>query len=609
MARSHFSDLLDGYEQPRNQDGDPLPLGERFFVRNISGRMTADMRKRSSSRFYNFLNTALRLIIYTKAKIYGAFAMSFGILTFVLAILENYLNIGFGISASTLVICAVMTAFGTLLLFSEKPIPIILQDSPIFDFIFFEFFCIQRVHRKTDEESIHTVVATIAGALFAVFTLVVSPLNLIMGLGAVLFVGITFASPEFAYVASILLIPYLKFIPNALYIFIALSLITALSFGRKVVWGKRSVSFEQYDFLLLLMMFMILLSGIFIKGLSSFASSAVLCVMSLGYFLTSNIITNRRLADRIMNAVVVSAVPISLYSIVLYSIKCFEAKALTAPAESAFFASTSVFATFLIIAVSFSFAHTLQTHSLPKKISYISSTVINLSALFLTGEIFALMALVLGVIVYFVFKIKNKTVVAVIVPLIFLLPFGVYILPNSILTKMFEFIPSFEGYYSYIETLMLSLSNLWRNLIFGIGIGAESFAEQMAPYDIAYTNSGNLLLELALEAGILSLIVFVLMLTSRIRHRIKYSQYVRGSVVKHSQPVVSATVCALIFYGTFCYIWAEVTMFYLFFVAFAVESGMLRVSRKARDERILYYEDAKSSESSALDVSLNEHEK
>ena len=120
------------------------------------------------------------------------------------------------------------------------------------------------------------------------------------------------------------------------------------------------------------------------------------------------------------------------------------------------------------------------------------------------------------------------------------------------------------------------------------------------------TDSGNLLIEIALEMGIFALFAFVILIISRIRHRIVYSQYVRISVVKHSQPIVASAVCALLFYGFYNYIFADFTMFYLFFVLFAVESAMLRVSRRARDERILYYEDSRSNDSSSIDVSLAE---
>ncbi len=606
MAKKPFLDLLNGYEEPKGADGKTLPLGKRFFVREISGVMTAEMKRRASTRFYKFLNALSRIITYTKARVYGAAALSFGALSFVFVLVGYYLGFVSYIPTTTLIMCAVFCAFGGLLLLFDKPIPIVLQDNPIFDFIFFDFFCIQRIHRKTGEASIHTAVAVIFGVLCALLSFVISPIYMILGFAALLFLSVTMGSPEFSYITGILLLPYINAFPYARHLFVATILLTAFSFVRKVIYGKRVIFFEQYDFIILVMMALIFVSGVFIKGYDSFFSSAMLCVMSLGYFLTSSIITNRRLADRVMNTVVVSAIPLSFISIVSYIAKCYYKGAFTLPSEKAFFDTTSVAATFLIVAVCFSFAHMVQTHTLHKKLFYITTLILTGAALVTTGEVFAIFAMVLALAAYIVFKLK-RPVVTILAPILFALPFAIYLLPDDILIAFFDFVPDSGGYSEYIKTLYYSFVEFSENFLIGISIGAGSFASEMAPYGITATNSANLFLELALEAGVFSLAFFLFLLVSRIRHRIKYySLFVRDSVVKHSQPVVSSGVCALIFYGMFSYIWAEASMFYLFFLVFAVESAMLRVSRRARDERILYYEDAKSSESSAVDISLLE---
>ena len=123
---------------------------------------------------------------------------------------------------------------------------------------------------------------------------------------------------------------------------------------------------------------------------------------------------------------------------------------------------------------------------------------------------------------------------------------------------------------------------------------------------IAVENSGNLFLEIALEAGALSLILFLALIISRARHRTLYRVYVKDSVVKRSQPMVSMAFFSILFYGLFTYIWADESMFYLFFVVFGIESAMLRVCRRERDERVNYYALARSSESAAIDVGLEE---
>jgi hypothetical protein len=57
-------------------------------------------------------------------------------------------------------------------------------------------------------------------------------------------------------------------------------------------------------------------SGIFNKGIDSFDASLVLIMLILSYFLASNIIVNRRLADNAVNLILTSSVPVAIYAIV-----------------------------------------------------------------------------------------------------------------------------------------------------------------------------------------------------------------------------------------------------------------------------------------------------
>lgn len=605
MARSKFLDLLDGYEEPAGEDGKPLPLGKRFYLRTLSGSATDSSKKRGASRIAQLMALIPRLFTYTKAKVYGLWAMTFGFSVLAIHFLGYYLGIFESISAATLVMGAVFGIIGIPLLFVDKPMSIMLQDNSLFDFIFFEFFCIQRVYRKEGEASIHPLVALVSGLVVAGLSCLV-PAELISAtIGTVLFVCIAFGSPEFAYVTSILLLPYSGAFEGGYGIFCFVILLGTVSFIRKAYQGKRVICFEKYDFIILIMMFCILSSGIFIKGMESFMASAGFVVMSLGYFMTSNIITNRRLADRAMNAVVVSAVPISVAAIASYIARCYSAAEMLLPCERSVFGSTDMLATFLVVATCFSTAHCLQTHAVYKKLAYAISTLLILSALYLTGEIFALAALLLGGASYFAFKLK-RPLPAVALALLFILPVGFYLLPEESIAPLFELVPSRAGYKETIDIFLASLKTLGANLVFGIGIGAESFSAEMMSLGINAINSGNLFIELALEAGVFSLVAFVILLITRMGHRMSYSQYIKGSALRISQPIVSVAVLSLVFYGMFAYIWADVSMFYLFFLAFGIESAMLRVSRRDNDERILYYVDARSVDSASIDVDIDD---
>ena len=603
MAGSKIWNMLDGYESNRDSSG----LEKKFFSRDVSlGAGSA--RVKSHSRIAQFSAFVINRLTYTKSKVYGASALTFGLLTLVIHFFKDYFGLSGGVSTSALVVGAVFSAIAVLLLLFDKPVPIVLQDSPLLEFVFFEFFCIQRVHRGTGESSFGLGLAITLGALLGGSTYFVHPLYIAMGICTVLFTIIAFRSPEFAFFTSLLLLPYLSYIPNSFAVFSFTVILAAVSFARKVACGKRVFSFEQYDILILLLMAMILISGIFIKGMESFTSSAALCIMSLGYFLTSNIITNRRLADRAMNAIAVSSVIPSLMSIGAAIAKLADGASLSGTLGiRATFESTDLYAAFLAAALCFSVALAKQTHAPLKKIFYFLNVFLNLVALVLTGEIFCIAALIIGVAAYF--ACKSGRLAPLLLTLLFILPYLIHLLPDSFLNKVYDLIPSSPDYNSVKNTLLASLKLFSNNFVFGVGMGTDSFASEIKEYGITAQNSGNLFLELALEAGAMALVCFMLLIVVRLRHRVRYRPYIKNSVFHNSHPSVSAAIFALLSYGSFCYLFSDVTMMYFFFVVFGIESGMLRVARHECDERALYYLHSRADDSSEIDVYLEQKDK
>ena len=84
--------------------------------------------------------------------------------------------------------------------------------------------------------------------------------------------------------------------------------ICAISFLRKVLYGKRAIYIEQYDIVIGIMLLFVLISGVFVKGIESFSGSVRMIIFALGYILAGSIITNRRLADRTVISVIMSGV-------------------------------------------------------------------------------------------------------------------------------------------------------------------------------------------------------------------------------------------------------------------------------------------------------------
>ena len=60
----------------------------------------------------------------------------------------------------------------------------------------------------------------------------------------------------------------------------------------------------------------------------------------------------------------------------------------------------------------------------------------------------------------------------------------------------------------------------------------------------------------------------------------------------------------LMAYGAFYYIWADMTMYYLFWCVFGLGSASLRVAKQEFDDRFAYFSDGSAEDSSSIDISI-----
>ena len=236
------------------------------------------------------------------------------------------------------------------------------------------------------------------------------------------------------------------------------------------------------------------------------------------------------------------------------------------------------------------------------RVLYSALLVLNVAALVFTGETLALLAVAIASIL-FIFKRGRLAAPAMLI--FFLLPYAILLLPDDIAALVFRYVGDGTPYGEMLELWRASLDILEGNLWIGIGMGSESFAARISEYFIeGHTSSSNIFLELGIEAGVFALAALLLSLAVRLRHRARYARYIRASQVSTLSPALGAAFFGLIFYGSLTYIWADMPSFYLFWLVFGMGSASLRIAKKESDDRILYYEDARRSDYSAIDVEI-----
>ena len=179
--------------------------------------------------------------------------------------------------------------------------------------------------------------------------------------------------------------------------------------------------------------------------------------------------------------------------------------------------------------------------------------------------------------------------------LISFLPYALLFLPDSMLSVIGSFPPlSKLGFGRYLNVWASARSLFGSNVLVGVGTG--NFAD--APY------SANFLLQIACEAGVLVLVVFLTIFAVRLRHRSIYSPYTGASQVSMLARFSDVTLVALLVYGLFTPLWTAPTVYYLFWWVFGLGSAVLRISKREFDDMIGYFSDGAGADSSAIDITL-----
>jgi hypothetical protein len=325
-------------------------------------------------------------------------------------------------------------------------------------------------------------------------------------------------------------------------------------------------------------------------------------IFAIGYMIAGNIITNRRLADRAANTIIIPGAIAGIISIAQFATLMLQSDGVTAESLNVILSRRDGLAVCLIATIVFAVGMIRQSAPFPRAI-YIISAVVSFAALIISGEIFAVIAIILGIFAHAV--IKKNVLPPLLLPLMLILPLSVLLLPNSLLDSIFTYSPSISSAEELFSLWRHSLEILLNNLFIGIGIGKESFISEMGQIGIfGYNDSSNLFIELGLEAGIFAMICLILLVITRLHHRSIRYLYVRNSQIETLSSVSGAALFCILAFGMVNYIWSDVSAYYLFWCIFGIGSATLRVAKRDYDDKVLYYEETGDSDSSVIDIEI-----
>lgn len=599
MAKYTLIEIISGYTSAQRSNG-----GKKFLSQTVTGSANRVSITGFSKHVAKLFDKLTSIISYTPSRTYGALLTVFGALSLVLHFIKDYIGLYEVVPLRVLIVSSVFVLIGIPFLLSEKPLSVALQNNRLTDYVFFEFFCIRRMHKNDSEKGISAVVGVILGVMLAILGACV-PLWIVASvIGALAYLFLTFLSPEFSFFSIFIVMPYLSFDTEGIFLAILVAL-TLVSYARKVGLGKRVYFFEQYDVGLFIMLFCILISGIFVKGVDSFVSSVVMILLGMGYVLAGSLVTNRRLADCLTNAIIISSVPVSIIAIVESAVELSRVGLGSFSGASATFDKPYTLAIFLLVSVSFSVYFVDVRRNRAVKVLYAFITAVNFIALFFTMSFWAFGTLIVGALAFSAQKMRHGS--GLVLLLLSIFAYTLLLVPGQLRDVIYaNDVVRALGLSDSMQRWETAFLMLRDNLFLGVGIGDDSFLEEIANYttDFSYTNSGNFLLELSCEAGIISLFAFGLIYLIRVRHRGIYQPYIKNSHVSKISSYTTVITVMLMVYGVFNYIWADMTMYYLFWCVFGLGSATLRVAKQEFDDRVAYFSDGSAEDSSSIDISI-----
>jgi len=581
-------------------------LNERVFSsREISGIGavgTLRLLRGKGSKILNFLG---RCISYTSTRSYGSFLLSFGIVSLLLDLGDYYFRSEPEVSLASIITSLVLAALSVPLLIFDKPLAIVTQDHQFTDHLFFEFLSIKRMHRNVKHVTVSPLVALFIGFIPAVISFFVPIGYVILTIALITVVCIAMTSPEFSMMLTIIAVPYLPALPNPTLILCCLSALTMISYGWKVVLGKRVFNFDVYSVIVLLLGITALISGLASDGDGAFTYSLAFFAVIMSYFPIANMISNRRLADNAINAVIVSAIPITVLAVIEFIVEhpktSYVPPKYSTDGVSVFFSSPDALAAFMLVAVISTLAFMIEKRNKLKKAFYLVVSVLEIAVLglLLLPEVW--LAAVISLLVYPI--IKSKRIPIDLLLLFIPLPLLVFTIPRRLLDRISDFFGEEFSFSDRLSGYSEAFDVFLKNAPFGTGFGKSAYMNS------AVSDTGgifNTLLGVATQIGVIALVLVLAIIILRMRHLSYYRLYLRNSLVEVTGEMTAVALAALLSFGMLSDLFADLTVLYLFWTVLGISAAALRIAKRECDEREGYYGDSRSSESSALDIGLND---
>ncbi|MBE6625711.1 MAG: hypothetical protein E7628_00810 [Ruminococcaceae bacterium] len=474
-------------------------------------------RQIESSFTVNLISRSMKGLMRCRLKVFGAFAVSFGIYSAIISFLLALMN------GSTVDIFANVDLIVSVALIVSA-IPLILSKKSLGESIVNTFAgrLIMKLTGYTDDDidasTDHIGRMNIAfgvGLVCGILSYWISLIYILCAIIAVVAMYLILVRPEIGVVVLFIAMPWLPTM-----VLSAIVGYTAICYLIKLFRGKRVLRFEAIDIVACAFSVLLLFGGVISLSDTSLNPALLMTCLILGYFLTVQLITSREWLIKCAVSCVLSATAVALYGMAMYFLGLGYTSKAWLDSEMfdgisgraiATLGNPNVLGEYLILIIPIAVAMIFGFGEGLRRLPAVFCTGILGACLILTWSRGAWLALLLaGLIFLFVWNKRSLWLIIAGVASIPILP---AILPDTIISRFSSIGNMADSSTSYRVYIWRATVNMIKdNFLSGIGIGEGAWAKVYPMYTYmgieAAPHSHNLYLQVLLELGVFGLAVF-----------------------------------------------------------------------------------------------------
>jgi len=566
-----------------------------------------------TSFFHGVLKKFFAALMSTSLKCYGNFLFFFGFYLIVIGIVRGIIPGLKAVGMDFFITDLSIMLLSFPLITSKQSLAKALGTGRITRLIVFDVcgYKDESFEISAKQSKLRTNVAVFTAMAAGLMTLVLPPIYVPMLIVSMLLLGMVISTPEIGVAVSIFITPFLVFFDGSSIMLAMLVLITAMSYGIKLIRGKRVFKLELLDLTVLLFIAVVFMSGVITAGgRLSFASALISCALMLGFFLTVNLIRSEKWINRCITAFASSAVIVAIIGILEYVLGFSKVAWLDTEYFSdiegrvvSLFENPNVLGAYLAMAFPFIIAKRRKAETGKGKVLGAISELIVLCCAVLTWSRSAWLALILSTVLFLL--INSRKTFKALIGFACLIPLVAYFMPRSIVRRFMSIgdLSDSSSYYR-VYTWRGTIDAIREHLFGGVGYGTQAYAEIYPQYAYAgieaAEHSHSLFLQILFEVGIFGFIIFAVILLLFTQKNYEY--FKRGedrSAVLYASAAFSAVVAALI-YGLFDHLFYNYRILYIFWVIVALSSACIRYGEnETRRKQVIEYS---SSENASIDI-------